>query len=91
MIQFVPVVRTTFPHIKRVMWGANDALMDVTDVFKSKQDTSTQIVHFQQFSHDPAPGVHKYLRVEYEDGRTQVVPEYQLLSLYPINVRPDAV
>ena len=80
--KFVPVEAVPgYLNIQFASWGTKESYVDVTDILRSKKDTSRVYVDYKMFPYDPAPGSLKYLEIEYTDGRMQQIEEYTYATL----------
>ena len=73
-------------HILRADYGAEGQFVDVTDTLRSRMDEGRLSMRVDNYTLgvDPAPGIHKYLRVEYVfrgERRNITVDEKTFLQL----------
>jgi len=71
-----------YKNIKSAKWGYGNSVIDVTQIFHIKKDTSRVYVDCKLFMIDPIPGHVKYLNIEYKNGKSQRVYEYNYVTLY---------
>ena len=68
-------------NIKSATWGSDSNVIDAKRILTSRIDIENIFVSWNLFPSDPAYGKKKCLKIEYEDGRIQVIQEYETFSV----------
>lgn len=86
--QFIENIGFHNLNIKSATWGSDSNVIGAKRILTSRIDIENIFVSWNLFPSDPAYGKKKCLKIEYEDGRIQVIQEYETFSvLTPIKTK----